>query len=295
MQKLKLFAGDENLQCARQHDTSHTASVCGAFKNKAHSSTRPSPCLVNSSHLRLRNFTKCFSCSMFNAKSQPKVRAQLDEASDYETLSMWTGSGRKPFIDSLTTDLSFWIRTSTPLSYRLIEGVFGNSGQPLPLFTPSLPDPRLAFFFFFFWPQWETLFHFFFFFFLRRSHSRQTFLCPEETRRSYLYKWQSGPGLNGALFTATQQKEGPQLDVSSAIGAFLPPDNAQLFPWKFQVPRKGELCIITLLPNSDLCFPSSAYKGLITYCQLWGEPQSSTVARQIGSCWLMAWLAVRFA
>lgn len=88
MQKLKLFAGDENLQRARQHDASHTASVCGAFKNKVHSSMRPSPCLANSSHLRMRNFPKCFSCSMFSAKSQPKVRAPLDEASDYETLSM---------------------------------------------------------------------------------------------------------------------------------------------------------------------------------------------------------------
>lgn len=36
------------------------------------------------------------------------------------------------------------------------------------------------------------------------------------------------------------------------------------------------------LPNSDLCFPSAAHKGLITYCQPRGRPQSSTVARQTG-------------
>lgn len=176
------------------------------------------------------------------------------------------------------------------LSYRLIEDVFGNSGYPLLLFTPSQPAPRLAFLA---TVTDVALFSFFFFFFvsLRCSHLLQTFLWP---RRSYLYKWQRGPGLNSALFTAEQKRGAPRY-VSSAIDAFLSLDNAQLFPWKFQVPCKGELCIIMFLPNSDLCFPSSAYKGLITYCQLWGKPQSSTVAQQIGLCWLMAWLAVRFA
>lgn len=90
-------------------------------------------------------------------------------------------------------------------------------------------------------------------------------------------------------------KKGAPLYISSVTVAFLSFNNAQLFPWKFQVPWTGEFCIIMFLPNSDLCFPSPAHKGLITYCQLWGKPQSSTVAQQIGLCWLMVWLALRFA
>lgn len=91
------------------------------------------------------------------------------------------------------------------------------------------------------------------------------------------------------------KKGGPPLYISSVTVAFLSFNNARLFPWKFQVPWTGEFCIIMFLPNSDLCFPSPAHKGLITYCQLRGKPQSSTVAQQIGLCWLMTWLAVRFA
>lgn len=90
-------------------------------------------------------------------------------------------------------------------------------------------------------------------------------------------------------------KKGAPLYISSVTVAFLSFNNAQLFPRKFQVPWTGDFCIIMFLPNSDLCFPSPAHKGLITYCQLWGKPQSSTVAQQIGLCWLMARLAVRFA
>lgn len=126
--------------------------------------------------------------------------------------------------------------------------------------------------------------------FLKRSHLLQTLQCTEE-----VIFINDRMDLAWIALCLLFNKKGAPLYISSVTVAFLSLNNAQLFPWKFQVPCKGEFCIIMFLPNSDLCFPSAAHKGLITYCQLWGEPQSSTVAQQIGLCWLMAWLAVRFA
>lgn len=82
----------------------------------------------------------------------------------------------------------------------------------------------------------------------------------------------------------TFYKKGASICISSVTVAFLSFNNASLFPWKFQVPWTGDFCIITFLPNSILCFTSPAHKGLVSYCQLWGKPHSSTVAHQEGSC-----------
>lgn len=107
--------------------------------------------------------------------------------------------------------------------------------------------------------------------------------------------------LNGALFTVFP-KRGPHY-ISSVRVAFLSPNNAWLFPQKRETERvregkreketerKKKEFRFHRQENSVLYFPAKywslfsfpcTHKGIITYCQLWGKPQSSTVAQQIG-------------
>lgn len=135
-------------------------------------------------------------------------------------------------------------------------------------------------------------------------------------KKSIFINYREDLSLNGALFTVFP-KRGPHY-ISSVRVAFLSPNNAWLFPQK-KKKREGQSkrerkrererdkqkewkkeLRFNRQENSVLYFPAKfrslfsfpcTHKGLITYCQLWGKPQSSTVAQQIGCVsWWLHWL-----